>query len=188
MGFVWGAKDELPGRGPRLRRQAPGRLASCIAPRLAACTLVGRTRAVRTPRRGRRRARSASGVDRPADRPALRDTTGLRRRRSTGRSPRSTAASSSRTLTSSSRSAAGVRSRTTCSRGIGRCRSAAGGGRRPARARRAPARAAGELTAADVGGALGWRRKQAAAGPRRDRRGHATRAASASGRGARLAP
>ena len=177
MGFLWKAKDELPERGLVCVGKHLARVSACIAPRLVP-TLVA--------------ANGESGGDEPVAEairdlgpltgPQLREATGLTKKEV----DRAVASLHHRlVLTNShlvSRTARGARSRTTCSRASGSSRS---GSRTREAARRDLAllvlQRSGELTAADLGGALGWRRKEAAACSRRSPTAATTRRASASG-------
>jgi hypothetical protein len=115
MGFLWGAKDELPAQGLVCVGKHLARVASCVAPRLLPM-LVAANGDVAPDADPVAEAIREQG---PLTGPQLRQATGLAKKRSTGASLRCTARSSSRARISSGRTVRGGHSPTTCSRASG---------------------------------------------------------------------
>ena len=162
MSFFWGAKDELPGRGPRLRRQAPR--AGRGVRRPAARAGPRRRERHEPPRATALRVAETVRDAGPLTGPELREATGLAKKdidKAVAALHHGVVLTSSHLVEQDG------------PWGDARARP---GGAQVAAAKRLPAREdarrelarvvldrAGELTAADLAGALGWRRKEAAA-------------------------
>ena len=161
MSFLWGAKDELPAAGLVCVGKHLARAVACVAPRLVAA-LVAANGA--EPEGAALQVAETVRDAGPLTGPELREATGLSEE---GRRPGDRVTASRRRAHELAPGGAG--------RALGRARPRPGGAKVAAAAAAAGARGGaprpgsgrarrrGELTAADLAGALGWRRKEAAA-------------------------
>lgn len=163
MGFLWGAKDDLPARGLACVGKHAARVVACVAPRLVP-TLVAAVEPSE-PDGVERSVVEAVREEGPLTGPQLRGTLGVEKQEV----DKAVAALHRRLLLTNSHlvqeggAAWGAIAHDLLARKWPLPRRLAS----QEEARRALARvvldSAGELTAADLGGALGWRRKEAAA-------------------------
>ncbi len=162
MEFLWRAKDELPARGLVCVGKHLARATACVAPRLLPVLVAQADRGSAGGARGG--ARRCDPVGRAADRTrAPRRWSARRRRTSTAESRRCTGGSCSRASHLVEQEGSwGALAHDLLERKwpLPRRLPAAGEARRELAL--IVLRGAGELTAADLGGALGWRRRLAA--------------------------
>ena len=163
MGFLWGAKDELPAAGLVCVGKHLARVAACVAPRLLP---VARRRANGTePERHEPCGVAEIGADAgPLTGPELREATGLAEegRRQGGRAACTTARAHELPPGRAGRAVGRARARPAGAQ-VAAAKTAAGSDDARRELARVVLEHAGELTAADLAGALGWRRKEAAA-------------------------
>ena len=163
MAFLWGAKDELPAQGLVCVGKHVARVATCVAPRLLPL-LVAAAEPVELAPTSRRSSRAITGEGALTG-PQLRELTGLPKRELdrivAGAAPQARA--HERASRRAGRPVGRDRARPR-SRASGGCRNGCPTATmRAASSRDVVLEQAGELTAADLAGPFGWRRREAAA-------------------------